>query len=77
MSDEQSGGKSLFQKIRMYATIVAVVLAVVVILQNTGKVQTHLLFRTFEVPQAALLGVTLLIGFAGGVIWSGIRRRRK
>lgn len=77
MTEEQPAGKTLFQKIRMYCTIGAVILAIVVILQNTGPVETHLLFRTFEVPHAALLGVTLLIGFAGGVIWSGMRRRRK
>ena len=77
MSDEASGGKSLFQKIRMYSTIGVIVLAVVVILQNTRPVDTYLLFREYKVPLAALLGAAVLIGFAGGVIWSEIRRRRK
>jgi len=51
----------------VFAAILAL-LASVVILQNTGTVETRFLFLTSFLPQAVLLLTTLLIGFALGVI---------
>lgn len=76
MGDEQIAGKSLYQKIRLYILVVIVALAVIIIFQNTDQVKTQLLFWSFEMPRAALLSVATLVGFAGGVIWVGRRRRR-
>ncbi len=76
MPDDRSGGKSLYQKIRLYTLVGITVLAVIVIFQNTEDVPTHVLFWTIEIPGAALLSVTMLAAFAGGVIWTGFFRRR-
>lgn len=76
MADEQIAGKSLYQKIRLYILVIIAVLAVIIIFQNTDNVKTQLLFWSITMPRAALLSVATLVGFAGGVIWVGLRRRR-
>ena len=76
VSDYQSGGRSLYQKLRLYTLVGIALLAVIVIFQNTENVKTQLLFWTIEMPLAALLSVIMIAGFAGGVICVGIRRRR-
>jgi uncharacterized integral membrane protein len=55
-------------KIRLIAAAGLAVLAVIWILQNRGAVQTRFLFITLTMPQSALLAITLLLGFAGGVL---------
>ena len=76
MADEQIAGKSLFQKIRLYILVVIAALAVIIIFQNTDNVKTQLLLWSITMPLAALLSVATLVGFAGGVVWVGFRRRR-
>lgn len=41
-----------------------------VILQNNNPVETRLLFFSFTMPNAILLGLTLLIGIAVGMLVS-------
>ena len=53
-----------------------VVLALVVVLQNTESVETKLLFATLVMPLALLLLVTLLVGVAIGVVL-GMKWARK
>ena len=55
-------------KFKLIALLVLAVLAVILVLQNTQMVMTRLLFVTVSMPLAALLALTLLIGFAGGVL---------
>jgi uncharacterized integral membrane protein len=55
-------------KLKLIALLILAVLAVVLILQNTQMVVTRLLFVTVSMPLAALLGLTLLIGFAAGIL---------
>ena len=55
-------------KLKLVALLVLAVLAIVLIFQNTQAVATRLLFVTVSMPLAALLALTLLIGFAGGVL---------
>ncbi len=67
-------------KIKLIALLVLSVAALILILQNTQTVATRLLFVTISMPLAALLALTLLIGFAGGVIAAmkaGAQRRRE
>jgi len=58
-----------------------VVLVIVIVLQNTQAVETKLLFVTISMPRAVLLLVTLLAGFALGLVASErlrkLPRRRK
>ena len=58
-------------KARNIAIVLLVVLAVIVILQNTQAVETRLLFVTVTMPRALLLMVTFLVGLAVGFILSG------
>jgi len=75
VADEPSG-RSLYQKVRLSALITIGVVLMIVIFQNTEDVETQVLFWTLTMPRAALLAATMLAGFAGGIIWSGMRRRK-
>ena len=55
-------------KLKLIALLVLALLAIVLIFQNTQTVETRLLFVTVTMPRAALLGLTLLIGFACGIL---------
>ena len=60
--------EAIIPKLKLVALLVLAVLAIVLIIQNTQAVATRLLFVTVSMPLAALLALTLLIGFAGGVL---------
>ena len=60
----------MMARIRIVVAIIVAVLVVIVVLQNTQTVETKLLFVTISMPRAVLLFVTLLIGFALGLITS-------
>ena len=53
---------------RLIASLSAVVLVLIVILQNTQPVSTKVLFFTITMPNAVMIGVTLLIGVAAGMV---------
>ena len=55
-------------KLKLMALLVLSVLAIVLVLQNTQAVETRLLFVTVTMPRAALLVLTLLIGFTCGIL---------
>jgi len=63
-------------RVRLVLVTAIVVLVVIVVAQNTEAVETEILFVTVRMPRAMLLLVTLLIGFAIGVLASGSIRRR-
>lgn len=58
------------KKLRLIAASVLAVLMVVVVLQNTEAVETHVLFATVTMPRAVLLLTTALVGFALGILTS-------
>jgi len=58
-------------KMKVVVLALIALVVVVVILQNTQAVETHLLFLTLTMPNAALLFGTLVIGFAIGVLTAG------
>jgi uncharacterized integral membrane protein len=55
-------------RIRIIISIAVAILVIVIVLQNTQAVETKLLFVTITMPRAVLLLVTLLVGFALGLI---------
>jgi uncharacterized integral membrane protein len=69
------------KKLKLIGALTAVLLSVIVILQNTQPVQTKFLLVTITMPNAVLLGITLLIGIALGILvsltLSGKRKTRK
>ncbi len=59
------------------AIAVAVIIAIILIAQNTDEVRTRVLFVSITMPHAVLLLFTLLLGFAIGILASSrIRRSR-
>lgn len=56
------------KRLKLISALTAILLTVVVILQNTQPVTTKFLFFTVTMPNAVLIGITLLIGVAAGII---------
>ena len=56
------------KKFKLIVAAIAVLMVVIVILQNTENVQTEILFLDMTMPQALLLFVAMSIGFVGGLI---------
>jgi len=56
------------KKMKLIVALLAVLLVVIVILQNTQPVATRLLFITVTMPNAVLIGLSLLIGVAAGIL---------
>jgi lipopolysaccharide assembly protein A len=59
---------AVMPKIKLVALLTLLLVALLLILQNTQTVATNLLFVTVSMPLAALLALTLLIGLAAGVL---------
>lgn len=62
---------------RTIGIAVLVLLAGIVVLQNTAEVETRFLFFSLRAPRAVLLTGTLLIGFALGVLATWRHERKK
>ncbi len=52
------------------AAIVAAILAIIVIVQNTATVDTYFLWITISMPRAVLLAVTFGLGMLFGILFS-------
>ena len=57
-------------KRKLVVIAILAVLTAVVVLQNTQPVETRVFFATVTMPRAVLLLVTVVIGFALGVLVS-------
>lgn len=64
-------------KSRLITAAVIVLLALVVILQNTQPVTTRILVFSFTLSNAVLLTLTFLIGLTAGLILSMRKKHRK
>lgn len=62
--------------VKLAGIVFALIIVVVLILQNTQQVETKILFATIEMPRAVLLFVTAVLGFVAGVLVT-IRRPHK
>ncbi len=58
------------KKFKLIIAAALLILAIIVVFQNTAVVETKLLFATISMPRALLLLLTLLIGVAIGLILS-------
>ncbi len=54
--------------------IILSILAIIVIVQNTDTVETHILWITISMPRAVLLALTFAIGVLSGILYS-MRKR--
>ena len=65
------------ERVKRIGALTALVLGVIVILQNTHAVETRFLFLKVTMPNAVLLGLTLLVGIALGVLMALIMSSRR
>jgi len=64
--------------VKLIVTAIIILLAVIIVLQNTHQVDTRILFfPVIKLPNAVLLFVVLAVGFAAGIIFSNMVRRRR
>jgi len=56
------------KRVKLIGVLTAVVLSLIVILQNTQPVETRFLFLKITMPNTILLGLTLLVGVAIGIL---------
>jgi lipopolysaccharide assembly protein A len=56
------------KNLRLYGALAAVLLVLIVIFQNTQPVTTKVLFFAVTMPNAVMIGITLLIGIAAGML---------
>jgi len=63
-------------KVKLYTALALIAIVLIVLFQNREPVETKFLFASITMPRAALLGVTLLIGMAAGVLLTlGLSRK--
>ena len=63
-------------KVKLYTALALILLVLIVLFQNREPVETKFLFASITMPRAALLGVTLLVGMAAGVLLTlGLSRK--
>ena len=55
-------------KLKLISALILAILSIIWVLQNTESVQTKFLFVTVTMPQAVLLGITILVGVAVGIL---------
>ena len=55
---------------KQIAAIVVGIIAVIVIVQNTATVETHILWITISMPRAILLAVTFGLGALSGMLFT-------
>ena len=56
------------KRMKLIGALMGILLIVIVILQNTQPVATRLLFITITMPNAVLVGLSLLVGVAAGIL---------
>ncbi len=65
-------------KTKLITAAVIAVLGIIIIVQNTDPVQTHILFFTVTMPRFILLLITALLGFTVGVLSAfGFKLKKK
>lgn len=55
---------------KLIISIVLGLLAIIVIVQNTDIVETHILWITISMPRAILLAVTFALGALSGILFA-------
>lgn len=65
------------KRAKIIGILILALFILIVVLQNTERIQTHILLFTFTMPRAVLLFLTALIGFIIGVLSSLSVGRKK
>ena len=56
------------RKLRLWGILTLVMVAIIVVFQNTQSVVTRFLFVTVSMPNAAQIAIIFLLGFAVGLM---------
>jgi len=68
----------MIQRLKIAGVVLLAVCVLIVVLQNTGTVETKILFFSIALPHAALLFGAVMVGFILGVFVAGrMLSRRK
>lgn len=62
---------------KLIISLVLGLLAIIVIVQNTATVETHILWFTISMPRAVLLAVTFALGVLSGILFSMRRSKQE
>ena len=69
-------GMTTLNKIKLTIFIVVSLVLVIIVFQNLAQTEVRLLFKTVNMPQAALLAATLLVGFCMGFFANALWKMR-
>ena len=58
------------KNVKHIGAIILSIIAVIVIVQNTATVETHILWITISMPRAVLLALTFAAGVLSGILYS-------
>ncbi|RMG41442.1 MAG: LapA family protein [Planctomycetota bacterium] len=67
----------MLAKLKLAATVVALLIVVIVVFQNTDSVTVRLLTWNASMPQAVALFAATVIGFAAGAVTASVWLRRR
>jgi len=56
------------RKLRLWGILILVMVAIIVVFQNTQPVVTRFLFVTLTMPNAAQIAIIFMLGFAVGLM---------
>jgi putative membrane protein len=54
----------------LLSIIIIIIIIIIILLQNRAPIETKILFMTLTMPRAVLLFITMLVGFALGILVS-------
>lgn len=66
----------LMTRLKWGSLIVVLILLIIIVFQNLEPIKVTLLFATVTLPQAAVLTITLLVGFLLGLAAQALWRMR-
>lgn len=64
------------QKAKLVIAVLVLIIAIILVVQNSEMVETRLLVTTIEMSRAVLLMITLAIGFILGVLTAFLVSRK-
>lgn len=77
MSDAAQPTRPIWKSPKVWFVGLALIVLLVVVIQNLSSVEVNVLFLTLTMPIAALIAIVAVIAFLVGVITDGRMLRRK
>lgn len=77
MTDAKTSARPLWKSPKVWFVTIALIVLLVVVLQNLKTVEVRVLFLTMQMPIAALIAIVAALAFMIGVVTDGRMLRRK